>query len=47
MLQDMIPTFAAAAGEPNLVEKVKKGYTIDGKTYKVHLDGYNLMPFLR
>jgi arylsulfatase len=25
---------------------VKKGYEIDGKTYKVHLDGYNLMPFL-
>jgi arylsulfatase A-like enzyme len=46
-LQDFIPTFAAAAGEPNLVEKVKKGYVIDGKTYKVHLDGYNLMPFLK
>jgi arylsulfatase len=45
-LQDFIPTFAAANGEPNLVEKVKKGYEIDGKTYKVHLDGYNLMPFL-
>src|SRR5215467_4297990 len=38
-LQDMIPTFAAAAGEPDLVEKVKKGYAIDGKTFKVHLDG--------
>jgi arylsulfatase len=46
-LQDMIPTFAAAAGEPDLVEKVKKGYTIEGKTYKVHLDGYNLLPFLK
>lgn len=46
-LQDMIPTFAAAAGEPDLVEKVMKGYTIDGKKFKVHLDGYNLMPFLR
>ena len=46
-LQDMIPTFAAAAGEPNLVEKVKKGYAIDGKTFKVHLDGFNLMPFLK
>jgi arylsulfatase len=43
----MIPTFAAAAGEPNLVEKVKKGYAIDGKTFKVHLDGYNLLPFLK
>lgn len=45
-LQDFIPTFAAANGEPNLVEKVKKGYEINGKKYKVHLDGYNLMPFL-
>ena len=45
-LQDMIPTFAAAAGEPDLVEKVKKGYKIGDKTFKVHLDGYNLMPFL-
>jgi arylsulfatase len=46
-LQDMIPTFAAAAGEPDLVEKVKKGYTIAGKTFKVHLDGYNFLPFLK
>src|SRR5262245_6870287 len=46
-LQDMIPTFAAAAGEPDLVEKVKKGYNADGRTFKVHLDGYNLLPFLK
>ncbi|MBV9685907.1 MAG: arylsulfatase [Alphaproteobacteria bacterium] len=46
-LQDFIPTFAAAAGEPDLVEKVKKGYAIGDKTYKVHLDGFNLMPFLK
>ncbi len=46
-LQDMIPTFAAAAGEPDLVEKVKKGYAADGRTFKVHLDGVNLMPFLK
>jgi arylsulfatase len=45
-LQDMIPTFAAAAGEPDLVEKVKKGYKIGDKAFKVHLDGVNLMPFL-
>jgi arylsulfatase len=45
-LQDFIPTFAAATGEPDLVEKVKKGYEMGGKTYKVHLDGFNLMPFL-
>jgi arylsulfatase len=45
-LQDFIPTFAAANGEPELVDKVKKGYKMGDKTYKVHLDGYNLMPFL-
>jgi arylsulfatase len=45
-LQDFIPTFAAATGETDLVEKVKKGYEMGGKTYKVHLDGYNLLPFL-
>src|SRR4029077_9786737 len=44
---DFIPTFAAAAGEPDLVEKVKKGYTIGDKTYKAHLDGFNLMPVLK
>jgi arylsulfatase len=46
-LQDFIPTFAAAAGEPDLVEKVKAGYEIAGKSYKVHLDGVNLLPFLK
>jgi arylsulfatase A-like enzyme len=45
--EDLIPTFAAAAGEPNLVAKVMKGYQANGRTYKVHLDGYNLMPFLK
>jgi len=45
-LQDMIPTFAAAAGEPDIVEKVKKGATINGKNFRVHLDGFNLLPFL-
>jgi arylsulfatase len=42
--EDLIPTFAAAAGEPDLVEKVKKGYQANGKNFKVHLDGYNLLP---
>jgi arylsulfatase A-like enzyme len=46
-LQDFIPTFAAAAGEPGLVEKVKRGYKVGASTFKVHLDGFNLMPFLR
>ena len=46
-LQDFIPTFAAAAGEPDLVEKVKKGYQIGEQMFRVHLDGFNLLPFLK
>jgi arylsulfatase len=45
--EDLIPTFAAAAGEPDLVAKVKKGYQANGKAFKVHLDGHNLLPFLK
>jgi arylsulfatase len=45
-LQDFIPTFAAAAGEPDLVKKVKAGYRIGETTFKVHLDGVDLGPFL-
>jgi arylsulfatase A-like enzyme len=45
--EDLIPTFAAAAGEPDLVAKAKQGSTVNGKQFKVHLDGYNLMPFLK
>ena len=37
--QDFMPTFAAAAGESDLVEKLKKGGTLNGKNFKVHLDG--------
>ncbi|HSU98879.1 MAG TPA: arylsulfatase [Roseiarcus sp.] len=46
-LEDMIPTFAAAAGETDLVEKTKKGYAADGRTFKVHLDGHNLVPYFK
>jgi arylsulfatase len=45
--EDFIPTFAAAAGEPDLVAKLLKGYSANGKNFKVHLDGYNLMPFFK
>ena len=43
----MLPTLVAAAGEPNIVEKVKQGYKAGNKTFKVHFDGYNLIPFLK
>jgi arylsulfatase A-like enzyme len=45
--EDFIPTFAAAAGDPELVEKAIKGTTLDGKPFKVHLDGINLLPFFK
>ncbi|WP_245500869.1 sulfatase-like hydrolase/transferase [Rhizobium sp. BK251] len=45
--EDFIPTFAAASGEPDLVEKLKKGHTLNGKQFKVHLDGMNLLPFFK
>ncbi len=43
---DWIPTFCAIAGEPDIVGKCKKGYEANGKTYKVHLDGYDQSKFL-
>ncbi|MBR0693158.1 arylsulfatase [Bradyrhizobium lablabi] len=45
--EDFIPTFAAASGDADLVERTKKGTTLNGKTFKVHFDGFNLLPFLK
>ncbi len=45
--QDMLPTLVAAAGEPDIVDKCKKGHKAGKMTYKVHLDGFNLMPYLK
>jgi arylsulfatase A-like enzyme len=38
---DWLPTFVAAAGNPNVTEELLKGKTIGDRTYKNHLDGYN------
>jgi len=43
---DWSPTLLAAAGEPNVKEKLLEGYEADGKKFKVHLDGYNFLPYL-
>jgi arylsulfatase len=43
---DWMPTFLAAAGVPDVTEKLLKGYTVGKKTFKVHLDGYNMLPLL-
>ena len=45
--EDWMPTLAAAGGEPNVVEKLKKGYKANSKTWKIHPDGYNFMPFFK
>jgi arylsulfatase A-like enzyme len=44
---DMLPTLLAAAGEPNIVEKLKKGYKAGKKTFKVCIDGFNLIPHFK
>jgi arylsulfatase A-like enzyme len=44
---DWLPTFLAMAGEPDIVEKLKKGgYKANGRTFKNHIDGVNVLPYL-
>jgi len=40
--EDMVPTLLAAAGVPDVKEQLLKGMQVGGKTFKVHLDGYNV-----
>jgi arylsulfatase len=44
--QEWLPTLLAAAGESGVAEKLLGGHKIGDKTYKVHIDGYNLLPYL-
>jgi arylsulfatase len=44
---DWIPTLCSIAGEPDIVNKLKEGYTANGTSYKVHLDGFDQSTFLR
>ena len=43
--EDLFVTLAAAAGLPNLKSDLLKGYTMNGTSYKVHLDGYNNLDY--
>ena len=43
---DWLPTLVAAAGDTEVKEKLLTGYQVGSKTFKVHLDGYNLVPYL-
>ena len=43
---DFFPTFLAVAGNPHIVDELKKGKRLLGRDYKVHLDGYNQLDLL-
>jgi len=43
---DWFPTFVAAAGNANVVDELQQGKQLNGRSYKVHLDGYNQLPLL-
>ena len=46
--EDWMPTLLAAAGEPDVVGKLAKGdYKANGRSFKVHADGYNFMPYFK
>ena len=44
--QDWAPTLLAAAGDPQVKEKLLKGMAVGGRTFKAHMDGYNQLPYL-
>ena len=43
---DMFPTLLAAAGNPDVTKQLLEGCTVGGKKFNVHLDGYNMIPYL-
>jgi arylsulfatase len=45
--EDMLPTLLAAVGDSNIKQKLINGHSANGRNFKVHLDGYNLLPFLK
>ncbi|MGW8226271.1 MAG: sulfatase-like hydrolase/transferase, partial [Anaerolineales bacterium] len=44
--QEWLPTLLAAAGEPDIKQKLLKGHKAGDKIFKVHIDGYNVLPYL-
>jgi arylsulfatase A-like enzyme len=44
--EDWLPTFAAIAGAPDIKEKLLKGVSLNGRKYKNHIDGYNMVDYL-
>ena len=45
-LEDVVPTILAAAGRPDVKEKLLDGYQAGDKNFRVHLDGQNQLPYL-
>jgi len=45
--EDWLPTFAAAAGVPNVAEQLRNGVTLVGHKYRNYIDGYDLLPYLQ
>ena len=45
--EDWMPTLVAAAGEPDVVAKLEKGYQANGRNFRIRPDGYNFLPFLK
>ncbi|HXD96323.1 MAG TPA: arylsulfatase [Candidatus Acidoferrum sp.] len=45
--EDWLPTFLAAAGEPNIKDRLLRGHKVGARTFKAHLDGYDFLPFFR
>lgn len=43
---DWLPTLLAIAGDPNIKDELLSGYQVGSKEFKVHLDGYNFLPYL-
>jgi len=44
--QEWLPTLAAIAGDPDIKEKLLNGHQVGDKTFRVHIDGYNILPYL-
>jgi arylsulfatase len=44
--EDWLPTFAAAAGAPDMAEKIKAGVELNGRKYHNYIDGYNVLDYL-
>ncbi len=45
--QDWLPTLLAAAGEPDIKERLLQGYKVGSKTFRVQIDGYDMLPYLK